>query len=197
MSAAPRYPHDVGFAGLRMTAEEFFALGETPDRYELIDGVVVMSPSPALRHQVLIRYLLRELESTAAGRDSLIAMDTDVRLSGARVYCPDVLIYAPGRFSEVPERLTTPPDLIIEVLSPGSKPLDLITKRDDYDAFGVGEYWAVDPSSVTARVWRRATPTDKRMLEAGTEGDVLECAAVPGLRVDWGTVRKAMGSRKG
>lgn len=196
MSAAPRYPHDVGFAGLRMTADEFFALGETPERYELIDGVVVVSPTPALRHQVLIRYLLREIETTPTGRDAMVVLDCDLRLSRGSVYRPDLLIYAPGRLTDLPERLTLPPDLIVEVLSPGSKPLDLITKRDDYDAFGVGEYWAVDPVGVTARVWRRATSSGTRMLEAGVESDALECGSLPGLRVSLANVRQAMGFGK-
>ena len=46
-------------------------------------------------------------------------------------------------------RIRGVPDLVVEILSAGSKPLDLITKRDDYDAFGVGEYWVVDPDPLT------------------------------------------------
>jgi Uma2 family endonuclease len=106
------------------------------------------------------------------------------------VYRPDLAVYGPGRTKTVPSRLTTPPDLVVEILSPGSKPLDLITKRDDYDAFGVGEYWVIDPDAVTARVWRRS---GAKMLEAGVEGGVIECASLPGLRVDLEVVRKALG----
>ncbi len=116
--------------------------------------------------------------------------DKDLALTTGLVYRPDLAVYAPGGIKTVPSRLTTPPDLVVEILSPGSKPLDLITKRDDYDAFGVGEYWVIDPDAVTVRVWRRS---GAKMLEAGVEGGVIDCASLPGLRVDLEVVRKALG----
>lgn len=196
MSTAPRYPADLGYAGLQMTADEFFALGETPDRYELINGIVVMSPSATLRHQLVLRYLLREMEATPTGRAALIAPDTDLRLTRGKVYRPDLLVYAAGRVPASTERLSSPPDLAVEILSPATKPLDLITKRDDYDAFGAGEYWVIDPATLTARVWRRDGAAGK-MLEAGVEGDAIDCASLPGLRVDLAAIRLALneGSR--
>lgn len=191
MSSVPRYPSDIGYAGLRMAAEEYLALGETQERYELIDGVVVMSPSPSPRHQLLVRLLLREMESLPAGRAALIVPDVDVLLSSGKVYRPDLVAYAPGKMAKLPERFVSPPDLVIEILSPGSKPLDLITKRDDYETFGVGEYWVVDPADVAARVWRRA---GAKMLEVGIAGDTIECKALPGLRVDLAAIRRVIGA---
>src|SRR5256885_1453627 len=51
MSALPKpLGSDIGYAGLRMTADDYLGLGETQERYELINGVVFMSPSPTPRH---------------------------------------------------------------------------------------------------------------------------------------------------
>ena len=51
MSAVPKHPRAPALGGLRMTADEFLALGETLERYELIDGVVCpMAPSPLAGH---------------------------------------------------------------------------------------------------------------------------------------------------
>jgi len=176
-----------------MTADEYLALGETPEKYELIDGVVFMSPSPTPRHQLLCRFLLRELDASAAGRSATIVPDIDLLLDTGKVYRPDIVVFAPGRFAKLPERFALPPDLIVEIISPGSKPLDLITKRDDYDAFGVGEYWVIDPQDVSTRIWRRSAGSSARMLEVSVDRDAIDCVSVPGLKVNLAAVRKALG----
>lgn len=180
-----------GYGGLRMTADEYLALGETHERYELIDGVVVMSPSPTPRHQRVGFLIAIQMEMFAQQRhDTQVIPDVDVRMAGNKVYRPDVAVYGNGRLPAMPDRLTTPPDLVVEVLSPGSEPMDYITKRDDYDRFGVGEYWVVDPRDVSVRVWRRS---GTKMLEVGVESDRVACASVPGLNVDLRIVRAAIG----
>src|ERR1043165_9746023 len=98
MSAAPKYPRDVGYAGLKMTAEEFFALGETQEILELIDGVVVMSPSPTPRHQLPVVELLKQIFAwQSAHAAARVFPDTDVRLASGKVYRPDLVVYAQGR----------------------------------------------------------------------------------------------------
>jgi len=170
-----------------MTADEYLALGETPDRYELIEGVVVMSPSPTPWHQHLIVELIMQLGLVRARLPGLLFFpDTDVRLGVKKVYRPDVSVYRPGRLAEVPARLDTPPDLVIEILSPGSKPLDLITKRDDYDKFGVGEYWVMDPNDGSVRRWVRE---GARLQERTTDGDSVESAGIPGFVLQLGNLR--------
>src|SRR4051812_47927817 len=111
MSAAPTYPREMGYAGLRMTADEYLALGETQERYELIDGIVIMSPSPTPRHQWLKHMILSQINTTSPG--AMGFLDTDVRFGSAIVYCPDVSVYRPGRLHEIPQRLTEQPDLIV------------------------------------------------------------------------------------
>ncbi|MFG0284970.1 MAG: Uma2 family endonuclease, partial [Phycisphaerales bacterium JB039] len=123
MSALPRQPGHQGYAGLRMTADEYLALGETTDRYQLIDGVVMMSPSPSPAHQRLLAEILYQFESFArAGGDILIFPDTDVRLDDQLVYRPDISIYRTQRLPRIPDRLRLAPDLVVEILSPGSGP---------------------------------------------------------------------------
>ncbi|MBY0313502.1 MAG: Uma2 family endonuclease [Phycisphaerales bacterium] len=191
MSAIRRIQGDFGYAGLRMTAEEYIALGESDAQYQLIDGVVVMSPSATPRHQVVAHLIASAIEDFAQHALGLrVIPDVDLLVGPTKVYQPDIVVYGPGRLKGIPSQLTTPPDLIIEVLSPGSMALDLITKRDDYERFGVGEYWAVDPDPVNARVWRRS---GSQLLEQGVHGDVVECQSIPGVRVDMARVRLAVG----
>ena len=176
-------------SGLRMTAEEFFALGET-DRCELVDGVVLMSPSPTPRHQLVFYLLLRQigvwLDTEIAGA---VFPDTDIWFDESHVYRPDIAVYRAGRVAPVPVRLNVPPDLIIEVLSPGSKMMDLITKREDYERFGVGEYWVVDPTPPDARIhcWRRS---GDRFTESREHSDVVACASIPNASLDLNPLRE-------
>lgn len=170
-----------------MTADEYLSLGEMPDRYELIEGVVVMSPSPTPWHQHLIVEFIVQL---GLARDHLPGLtffpDTDLRLGTNKVYRPDLSVYRPGRLDGIPARLDTPPDLIIEILSPGTKPLDLITKRDDYEKFGIGEYWVVDPGDGRVRRWIRE---GTGLQERSSGGDSLASTAIPGLMIQTAQLR--------
>jgi len=187
MSAAPKYPSDLGYAGLRMTAEEFFALGETRERYELIDGVVVMSPSPTPRHQELLQALQEQAGTwRRAHAGSRVIPDVDIRLGRGLVYRPDLAVFAPGRLKKTPERLEIPPDLVIEVLSPSSKATDLITKRSDYERFGVGEYWVIDPEDVRVRAWHRQ---GTQLVERAVEGQSLAATLLDGFVLDLSSLR--------
>lgn len=189
MSAAPRLPTQLGY-GLRMSADDYLALGETHERYELIDGVVVLSPSPDPGHQSLALILGAELLLAARPiRGVRVIPDVDITLSPSRVYRPDLAVYGAGRLPKLPERLSIPPDLIIEILSPSSRSMDLVTKRDDYEQFGVGEYWVIDPSDARVRCWRRS---GVKLVSHTFASDVVDCVAVPGLTIDLAIVRAAM-----
>ncbi len=161
------------------------------DRYELIDGVVVMSPSPLPRHQKLSAFLTAGLVDAARAQPGLeFFPDTDVVFPGDTVYRPDLVVYAPGRLPRVPERLTAVPDLVVEILSPGTKPLDLITKRGDYERFGVAEYWVLDPDALTVRAWRRV---GGKFVEETAAGSTVSSSSVEGVVLDLAALRRFMG----
>jgi Uma2 family endonuclease len=197
MSAAKSYIADLaagglGLAGLRLRADEYFALGETSHRYELVDGVVMMSPSPLPRHAKAVQEILFQLELFArAGGSADFYTETDLQIDGRSVYRPDICVYAAAPTGGIPDRLTTPPALVVEVLSPGSQALDLITKREEYQRLGVLEYWVVDPADARVRAWR-LDAQNRSFGELAVRGADYECHAVPGFTLDLLALERAL-----
>ncbi len=184
MSAATRFPVELGYAGLTMTADEYLALGETPERYELIHGVVVMTPSPGAKHGTIAAEIIRQLGNFGVRPFG----ETDVPISASTVYQPDVCAYRAGRLRGRANRLPPAPDLVVEITSPSSKALDLITKRADYERSGVGEYWVVDPDTLIFRCWRRDGAAMAEFPFDPT-ADTLPSRAFPGFSLDLRALR--------
>lgn len=183
------------YHGLRMTADEFFALPEDGAWYELIDGVVVMSPSPTPVHQDVameIAFQLRShLRSSPVGK---VLMETDIHLGQGPtgkdvVYRPDIVFYSNERLAGLSRRLVGPPDLVVEVISPSSRLLDWRTKRDDFERCGVREYWIIDPQT---RTFTFLALDRGRFIEFLPEGDTLTSRAIAGFRLELGKVTEIM-----
>lgn len=192
MSALPRYQEGGGFAGLRMQAGEFLALGPTPDRLELLDGVVLMSPSPSYWHQLLTGELFLQLARCRDnGAKFRVIQGIDIRFGPMHVYCPDISVFADDPKVMPSGALESVPDLAIETLSPSNRGLDLVTKRQDYEKFGVREYWVIDPHGVSVRRWARRGGV---FADLPVHGDLLESEAVPGVIVDLAALRRGYGT---
>lgn len=140
----------------RVTADEFFQLPESNQFIELIDGEIIMSPSPVPDHQDIIGngfVLLRQVAKERGGRVFVSPMD--VYLDDTNVPQPDVIYLAPdSRCAVTDKRLVGAPDLVVEVLSPGSIKRDRGEKFLLYERHGVREYWIVDPRDQLADVWQ-------------------------------------------
>jgi Uma2 family endonuclease len=128
-------------------------LEDLPDdghRYELIDGVLIVSPGPRHGHQRVVGNLhlvLRagcppELEVILAPFAVALADDTEVQ--------PDLIVAPRTQFTE--KELPGPPLLAVEVLSPSTRRVDLLLKRDRLQAAGVPSYWLVDPDEPSVLV---------------------------------------------
>lgn len=187
MSSAPRFPSDLGYAGLRMTAREFLAIGEARERLELIDGVVFMSPSASVPHQRLVREILFQLEAYRRTNPTTeVLADVDLVLTSGTVYRPDIIAYADARLMRGTERAEGVPSLVVEVLSPATRAFDLTTKKDDYEKLGVLEYLVVEPKGARVRAFRRNAG---RLVELPVDGDSWALTAIPGLVLDLRPVR--------
>lgn len=177
-----------------MTAAEFLAAGPTEERLELVDGVVVMSPRPTPLHQLILGLIFQQLQGWVAQHAGAACFpEVDLELHSHKVYSPDLVCYAPGRLKGIPSHLTEAPDLLIEILSPGTKAFDLTTKKDDYERHGVAEFWAIDPVDVRVRCYRRSGAQLLEVAGAGgaAGGDRVESSGLSGFVLDLRPLRDA------
>ena len=125
---------------------DYEALPDEP-RCELIYGRFHVSPSPSLLHQFVVSFLLHEFFEIAAEHGGLaLVAPLDVHLTEHSVVQPDFLYISPGNRGIVGERIEGAPDLLVEVLSPGSGRRDRDEKTRLYAESGVPEYWIIDPA---------------------------------------------------
>lgn len=128
-------------------AADYWKLPEG-EQVELIRGRLTMSPSPTPLHQIVILRLVRVLERAEEIAGGLMLVSPiDVFFSDDTILHPDLLYISKSRRSIVREHITGPPDLVVEVLSPGTSRRDKTEKLDLYAKYGVAEYWMVDPAS--------------------------------------------------
>lgn len=128
----------------KMTAAEFFDLPETTEPTQLIDGEILMAPAPVPYHQKLSGRLYTGLESIIPNGEVYFS-PLDLYLDEENVPQPDVIwVAADGRCKITEKRFEGPPELIIEILSPGTARVDKVRKFRLYEKHGVTEYWIVN-----------------------------------------------------
>lgn len=130
------------------TVADYRAIPEGPPYYQLIEGELIMSPSPNRFHQVVARNLFRLLDDFVRRHSigEVYFAPVDVYLSDSTVVQPDVLfVAAASRGLLVDEGVRGGPDLVVEIISPSNAQLDLRRKRPLYARHGVKELWLVDP----------------------------------------------------
>ncbi len=132
--------------GAPFTRSDLDALPDDGRRHELIDGVLVMTPAPSPRHQLIQMELIKRLLPAIPTGQRLLAAPLDVVLGPATVLQPDLLIAA--RTALTSRDLPVAPLLAIEVLSPSTRRLDLGIKRALYESGGCAAYWVIDPDEV-------------------------------------------------
>ena len=172
------------------TYADLVALPEDQLRHELIDGEHVVTPSPAIPHQVILWNLTELLAPylRASPIGTALTGPVDVKLSLSTVLVPDLVYFTAERFARVvnEKHATAAPDLVVEILSPGTRRRDKGRKRAVYDREGVREYWIVDPEARSITALRRpcadAGLTDVSTLTVAA-GDILESPLFPGLQI--------------
>ncbi|MBF0492200.1 MAG: Uma2 family endonuclease [Deltaproteobacteria bacterium] len=132
---------------IKFSYEDYLLMPEDK-RYELIDGDLLMTPSPSWKHQTAISRLFEKINKFVRSKKmgEVRFAPLDVFLSPEDVVQPDLLFLSKDRLKQVTERnIQGAPDLVVEVLSPGTEQRDRLVKRKLYSRFGVKEYWIVDP----------------------------------------------------
>lgn len=131
------------------TYEAYAALTADGECYEIVQGVLVMSPSPEDIHQDVISllkmYLCQIVRVPKLG--IVYSAPFDVELSPHNVFQPDILIVLNEHLERVQRtHVVGAPDLVVEVVSPSSKLYDRVNKHMAYEQAGIPEYWMVYPS---------------------------------------------------
>ena len=143
---------------VKFTYEDYLT---TPadERYELLDGDLIMVPAPNLKHQkVQVRLgqcLWRFIRDHKLGE--MFYAPCDVILSDSNVVQPDLLFVSREREHLLSdgEKVRGAPDLVVEILSPSTADKDRGSKRELYGRHGVAEYWLVDPIAETVSIHRQ------------------------------------------
>lgn len=175
MSGHSGYPlavearHETG-APEPMTLEQWALLPEDAEG-ELVDGVLVEEEMAGYLHAVVVAWLVETLRRWAIARGGFVG-GSDARFAArrhpARGRKPDLTVYLGGRKPPARGLIEIPPDIAVEVVSPSGNDArrDRVEKLSDYAAFGVRQYWILDPQLRTLDV-----------LELGTDGRYIVALA--------------------
>lgn len=150
-------------------------------RCEVLNGELVIRGSPAARHRAAVEVLSHHFSTWVCDHGGKALVDVGIEIGDQRLV-PDLAFVGPDRVGDLHgDAFGLPPDLVVEVTSPGSGSIDLDEKRDVYAALGVGEYWVVDHAGERVLV--------RRLGDAGTYHSTehttgrLTTPAAPGLQV--------------
>jgi Uma2 family endonuclease len=171
---------------VKLTYDDFVLFPEDGKRHELIDGEHYVTPSPNMKHQQLLGTLhgliWSYLQTRPRGRVFLAPFD--VVFSMFDVVEPDLLYLSNERAAKAltADNVKGTPELVVEIVSKGTRRRDETIKRRLYERAGVSEYWIVNPTTDTIRVYRRENDRFSRPLELSREvGEVLTTPLLPGL----------------
>ena len=139
----------------RYTVDEVLAFPADGNRYELVDGELLVTPAPLPAHQMVLTRLTAWIErylETHPGIAEVLISPADISWDREKLVQPDLFV-VPA--SEVTSRWTSVRTLLlaVEVISPSSARGDRLTKRRLYQRQGIATYWIVDPDARLGEVW--------------------------------------------
>lgn len=169
-----------------ITVEDYRAMPGGPPYYQLIDGELIMSPSPNRYHQVIVGNvfdLLRGyLRHHPIGEVYLAPLDT--YLSETDVVQPDVLFVSnANRHLLADDGIHGGPDLVVEVISPWNGQLEKRRKRPLYARSGVKEEWLIDPHLEQIHRYDFLADSAKPVRIVDSD-ESFETALLPGLVIN-------------
>ncbi len=166
----------------RYTVEHYMRLPERAP-YELINGKLVFQPSPKYLHQAasgnLLLCLITHVKTHKLG---IVRHTFDVHLDKTNIVQPDILFLSNERMDRRKDWIYGAPDLMVEILSKGTKKKDQKTKLALYEKHGVLEYWLVDTDNRTVEIHvaKQGKFTKKALLQ---ENELLIAEVVPGFQM--------------
>ncbi|MFT4233458.1 MAG: Uma2 family endonuclease [Microbacterium sp.] len=137
--------------GRELTRADLDAMPDDGHRYELIDGVLIVTPAPRLGHQNAAYRIARRLDDACPPELIMVLAPFDVVLASNTIMQPDVLVARRDAFTD--RELASAPLLAVEVLSPSTRRIDLMLKKERLERAGCAHYWVVDPDVPSIMAW--------------------------------------------
>jgi Uma2 family endonuclease len=141
---------------IKLTYEDYVTLPDDGRRYEILDGELVVSPSPTTRHQLVVGNLFLALGNWVRlkGLGRVWCAPLDTILAQTTVVQPDILYISKARAGIASERgIEAAPDLVVEILSSSTAARDRGIKMQLYARYGVSRYWIVNATANTLDVY--------------------------------------------
>jgi Uma2 family endonuclease len=154
-----------------ITVAELDRMPSDGHRYELVDGVLVVSPRPTTVHQFVAMRLAVALDKACPEGLSVLA-EPAVQLDPLTELDPDLVVVHLDDVGDA--KFTAPPLLVVEVRSPSTALIDLSRKKAAYQRFGVPSYWIVNPEPARPEL---------TVFELGDDGYVLEAKSTQPVTV--------------
>jgi Uma2 family endonuclease len=138
-----------------MTYAEYCLLPDDRQRYQVIEGELIVSPSPNFKHQDTVWRLGKLLRTYAEAQNLgvVVGAPMDVILEPNTIVQPDLLFIRHENIGIIGDIIEGAPDLCVEVLSPSTGLNDRYVKSLVYARCGVQEYWIIDPVRETVAVF--------------------------------------------
>jgi Uma2 family endonuclease len=178
----------------RYTYEDYIKASEEgmfltpPKRYELIEGELLMAPSPVTAHQRILIKLLSEIFNfiTQNSLGEVFTSPYDVVLDEYNVLQLDIIFVSKERAEIITEKnIKGAPDLVVEIISESTAYRDTIQKKRLYARFGIKEYWIVAPDDKLVEVYVLKDKEDTySLVKIYLEDHVLESTVLKGLKID-------------
>jgi Uma2 family endonuclease len=154
-------------AGHPFTVAELDRMPDDGRRYELLDGVLIVSPRPTTIHQFVAMRLLRVL-ADACPEDLCVVPEPAVELGLQTEFDPDLVVVRMDQVGGA--KFTEPPLLAVEIRSASTALVDLNRKKSAYERFGVASYWIVNPEPPQPELTVFERQDDRYVLVATASG---------------------------
>lgn len=169
-----------------LTYDDLLSMPDDGKRREIIGGELLVNPAPRRDHQEIVGslhwILQRFLHSSDWGR--VYTHPVDVYLGHSDTVQPDLIVIRNSRLDIYRSEgvVVEPPDLVIEILSPSTRAIDLVRKMALYARSGVPEYWIADPERRSLVV--NVLTGEEYVAVAPDVDESIASPTLAGLRVD-------------
>ncbi len=168
------------------TYEDYLKL-EDDKRYEVIKGRLMEMPAPNFEHQRILNFINLKMYNFVLEKDlgEIVPSPFDIILSDNIVVQPDIVFISNENLKNIREgRLFGAPDLVVEIVSPGSFKRDRYEKFEIYEEFGIKEYWIVYPGEKVIEVWVLGENGEYELYSFAEKEGKIKSKVLEGLEID-------------